>query len=224
MVDRNSLTIKKAAKTLSASCLILSCLMPSFAHGEGGTGIYMKLSGGKSKATVGTFGTDQAKHSPWMGQLASGAGYEFPNGLYVGGELFVGRDSHPMKNAEQGDGITTHLEQKHEGSLGAAALVGYTLGRERVYARLGLEYMLWSRFLHDVDHETGSIDEKDSLHQTKSSLLMVPGIGWQHKLSEGWSISAEYQYALPKKIKKMTSEERSTWSFQRLLVGVSFSF
>ncbi len=209
-------------KALRGGMVFQLLLLPSYAGGEGVEGIYLKVSGGAAQGQVGGFGTDRLRGKGGSGQMAVGTGYFFSNGVYVGGELFAGHDGLSIKSKESGEVLTSHLDQKNEKSFGGAAQLGFALGKTVIYGRVGGECIVWKRFLYDVDAGTGAIE--DPLYQTARPVFIVPGVGWKHRFHERWALGAEFQYALPKRVKKMTSEDTATWSFQRLLIGVSYYF
>ena len=214
---------RKLKGVLAMQLAIVSLfIIPMIACGEGPSGLYIKASAGGTRVKIDSFGTDTARQTGFVGQLAIGGSRIFSNGVYLGAEIFGGRDDLSVKNSESGNFIASHLVRQNRGSLGAAVQAGYAWGKDVLYGRLGLERMFWKRYLYDTDNVTGAVE--DPLHQTIKPVFVVPGIGWRHSLTESWSVNAEYQHALPKRVKKMTGPDKPTWSFQRLLVGVSYHF
>ena len=188
---------------------------------------YIKLSGGVTQATVDGLPSGKQKGSGPIGSLAVGTGYVFSNGIYLGGEAFAAWNKLSIESAlTTEEDVEFHVTKKAKESFGGALQVGYAWNLDSLpsllYVRMGVEKMKWARHAYATESSLGLYEEikKD----TVKPVFWVPGVGWRHHITEHWAMGMEYQHALGVGVKKLTREDKPKWSFQRLVLGISYHF
>ena len=201
------------------------------AHGESSESRkispYIKISGGGTQGTVDGLPSGKQKGSGPTGFMATGIGYTFQNGLYLGGEAFIGWSRYSIESMlTTPEGVAFHSVRKAERSLGGCLHLGYVWNLNAlpslIYGRMGIEQMRWTRHAYGTESSTNAYE--DIKRDAVSPTFWVPGIGWRHHLTEQWAVGFEYQYALGTGVKKLTRNDKPKWSFQRLMWSVGYHF
>ena len=161
-----------------------------------------------------------------MGTLAVGGRYVCHNGLYLGGEVFAAGNKLSIESTLTIEEVELHVARKAKASFGGALQVGYAWNLDSlpslIYARMGVEQMKWARHAYATESSLGIVEEIKK--NTLKPVFWVPGVGWRHHVTEHWAVNAEYQHALGVGVKKLTRDDKPKWSFQRLVLGVSYHF